>query len=274
MNETDIRDLLEQISRHTDAWNGWSTTPLTVLTMIASIVTILGLVLIFYEYLKYRASKERQELIVKDLIRHLFINAAIMEVVRMKMVGHWEKKHPTEGVFSRFCVLDTDLQLDKIRVKDKNYTRLHSVSLTLRNYNIMSQLAEKHFNDPLFDPREKICDLDELWTRTKKITEKLLALGNATKLKINRTSVQQFIINYYDELKKERAENWSKEKLEERIKREQEIHPISRYGVRTYFDCMFDLRETFDFCVKTKYDEIQIIPFIKDFYITVSTRNL
>ena len=273
MNETEIKYLLEQISNHTNVWDGW-TLMLSVLTMLASLVTIIGLGKICIEYQKHKASKKRQELIVKDIDRHLFINAAIMEVVRMKMVGNWDKMHPTEGVFTRFCVLDTDLQLDKIRVKDKNYTRLHSASLTLRNYNIMSQVAEAHFNDPLFDPREKICDLDELWKRTKRVTEKLLALGNATKLKINRTSVQQFIINYYDELKKERAENWPKEKLEERIKREQEIHPISRYGVRTYFDCIFDLRETFDFCVKTKYDEIQIIPFIKDCYITVSTRNL
>lgn len=271
MTEIDIRDLLEQISQHTDAWNGWSTTPLTVLTMIASIVTILGLILIFYEYLKYRASKERQELIVKDLIRHLFINAAIMEVVRMKMAGNWEKMHPTEGVFSRFCVLDTDLQLDKIRVKDDSYTRLHSVSLTLRNYNIMSQLAEKHFNDPNFDPKEKERDLDELWTRTKRITEKLLELGEYTKLRINKESVEQFVIDYYEEEKRKRKKLPAKEQkklAEEELK----IHPLPRRDDRTLFDAVFELSDIFDYCVKSRHHSTRVIPFTSGPYSTVSSR--
>ena len=273
MTEIDITDLLEQISQHTDAWNGWSTTPLTVLTMIASIVTILGLILIFYEYLKYRASKERQELIVKDLIRHLFINAAIMEVVRMKMAGNWEKMHPTEGVFSRFCVLDTDLQLDKIRVKDDSYTRLHSVSLTLRNYNIMSQLAEKHFNDPNFDPKEKERDLDELWTRTKRITEKLLDLGKYTKLRINKESVKQFVIDYYEEEKRKREEDLSAKELEELVKKELKIHPLPRLGDRAFYDKVFELSDIFDYCVKNRHHSIRVIPFTSGPYSTVSSHQ-
>ena len=273
MNETDIKDILEQISRHTDVWDGWSTTPLTVLTMIASFVTILGLILIFYEYLKYRASKARQELIVKDLIRHLFINAAIMEIVRMKMVGNWEKMHPTEGVFSRFCVLDTDLQLDKIRVKDENYTKLHSVSLTLRNYNIMSELAEKHFNDPHFDPKEKERDLDELWKRTKRVTEKLLELGVYTGLNISTTSVQQFIINYYEEEKRNRGE-LPNEEQEELAKKELKIHPLPRHDDRALFDSTFKLSDIFNYCVKDRYHSIRVVPFTSGPYSTVSTRNL
>ena len=212
MNETEIiKDLLEQISQHTDAWLDWRTVLLSLLTMVGSAATIAGVYIVYKEFWKYRASKKRQKMIVKDLIRHLFINAAILEVVRMKMAGNWEKMHPTEGVFSRFCVLDTDLQLDEIRVKDKNYTRLHSVSLTLRNYNIMSQLAEKHFNDPNFDPKEKERDLDELWTRTKRITEKLLDLGKYTKLRINKESVKQFVIDYYEEEKRKRKKLPAKE---------------------------------------------------------------
>lgn len=268
MNETEIKYLLEQISRHTNVWEGWST-PVTVLTMIASFVTILGVILILYEYLKYKASKKRQELIVKDLVRHLFINAAIMEVVRMKMVGNWDKMHPTEGVFTRFCVLDTDLQLDKIRVKDQSYTRLHSVSLTLRNYNIMSQLAEKHFNDPLFDPKEKESDLDELWKRTKRVTEKLLDLGEFTKLRINKTSVQKFIIDYYEEEIRRREKLPVKEQ-EELAKKELKIHPLPRLDDRAFFDDVFELSDIFDYCVKDRHHTIRVIPFKSGPYTTVS----
>lgn len=65
----------------------WWTTPLTVLTIIASIATICGLYMISKEMRVQKASQERQELIVKDLVRHVLVNAAIMEVIRMKMAG-------------------------------------------------------------------------------------------------------------------------------------------------------------------------------------------
>ena len=137
-NEENVSQLLlRKISENTDAWGDGLSIMLTVLTILASIVTIISLFGVAMELWKRKVSTERQELIIKDLIRHLLVNAAIMEVIRMKMAGKWGKLHPLEGIFSRFCVLDSDLQLVQIRVKDSEYTKLHSLSLFLRNYNIM-----------------------------------------------------------------------------------------------------------------------------------------
>lgn len=251
-NEEELSKLLQkvnEISENTDAWGGWWTTPLTVLTIFASVATICGLFMIFKEMRMQKASMRRQELIVKDLIRHVLVNAAIMEVIRMKMAGQWGKVHPIEGVFTRFCVLDTDLQLSQIRVKDEQYTKLHSLSLFLRNYNIMSQLAEKHFNDPHFDPKEKELELDELWRRTVRITEEFLELGEVAELKINKECVQKFIIDHYNEKKAKRQKPLP------------DIQLPPRTGDCAYYDCNLDLSDTFDFCILDRYDDIRVIPF-------------
>lgn len=251
-NEETISQLLQkvnEISENTNAWGGWWTTPLTVLTIIASIATICGLFMIFKEMRIQKTSQERQELIVKDLVRHVLVNAAIMEVIRMKMVGKWGKVHPIEGVFSRFCVLDTDLQLSQIKVKDEQYTKLHSLSLFLRNYNIMSLLAEKHFNDPHFDPKEKELELDELWRRTVRITEEFLELGKVAKLKIDINYIRKFIIDHYNEKKAKRQKPLP------------DIELLPRTGDRAYYDRKLNLSDIFDFCILDRYEDIRVIPF-------------
>lgn len=244
--ENASQELLQSISDHTDAWGGWMTTPLTILTIFASIATICGLIMIYIEMRRQKASLGRQELIVKDLIRHLFINAAIMEVIRMKMTGKWAQLHPTEGVFTRFCVLDSDLELSQISVTDEQYTKLHRMSLFLRNYNIMSLLAEKHFNDPDFDPKEKELELDELWRRTVTITKEFLRLGDVTKLDITKESVRDFVLVHYPG---KNDSSPSKNDLPE------------RKGDRAYYDNDLNLREVFDDCIIDKYDNIRVIPF-------------
>ena len=251
-NEETISQLLQkvnEISENTNAWGGWWTTPLTVLTIIASIATICGLFMIFKEMRVQKASLDRQERIVKDLIRHVLVNAAIMEVIRMKMTGKCGKVHPIEGVFARFCVLETDLQLSQIRVKDNQYTKLHSLSLFLRNYNIMSQLAEKHFNDPHFDPKEKELELNELWRRTIRITEEFLELGKVARLKIDEESVQKFIIDHYNE------------KRDKRKKPLPDIELPPRTGDCAYYDHKLNLSDIFDFCILDRYEDIRVIPF-------------
>lgn len=245
-DENASQELLQNISDHTDAWGGWMNTSLTILTILASVATISGLIMIYIELRRHKASLGRQELIVKDLIRHLFINAAIMEVIRMKMTGNWGKLHPTEGVFTRFCVLDSDLELSQIRVTDAQYIMLHRMSLFLRNYNIMSQLAEKHFNDPDFDPKEKELELDELWRRTVTITKEFIRLGVVTTLNITKESVREFVYEHYHEID---LSSLPKMTLPERA------------GDRAYYDTELDLSEVFDACIIDKYDNIRVIPF-------------
>ncbi len=242
--------LLKEISVHTDVWEGW-TILLTVLTIIASLVTIFGVFGIVMELRKNKVSVERQRLMVKDVVRHLFINAAIMEVVRMKMEGVWGEKHPQEGVFSRFCVLDTDLQLSQIKVNDSQYTKLHSLSLFLRNYNIMSQLLEKHFCDPQSDPGELQLSLDDLWKRTMRITDDFLELGEISYLKLGRNDVRKFIVDHYEE------------KRVNCKKTLPDIQLPKREGNSAYYDDTkkLDLSEIFDFCLLEKYDEIRILSY-------------
>ena len=248
------QQLLQEISDNTDAWGSWWTTPLTILTIVASLATICGLFMIFKEMRKQKASVERQELIIKDLIRHLFVNAAIMEVIRIKMAGKWGKLHPLEGVFSRFCVLETDLQLGLIRVKDSQFTKLHSLCLLLRNYNIVAQLAEKHFNDPHYDSKEKELELDDLLIRTKKITKEFFELGETVNLKINKNSVREFIIEHY------------KEKKRNRIKPLPNIQLPIRTGDRAFYDTDLNLGIIYDFCILDRYEYIKVIPFKKSMY--------
>lgn len=249
-NEENVSQLLlRKISENTDAWGDGLSIMLTVLTILASIVTIISLFGVAMELWKRKVSTERQELIIKDLIRHLLVNAAIMEVIRMKMAGKWGKLHPLEGIFSRFCVLDSDLQLVQIRVKDSEYTKLHSLSLFLRNYNIMSELAEKHFNDPKYDPKEKELELDELLKRTIKITNEFLELSEKANLKINKKCVEDFIKKHYREKQLKRTEPLPDIQL-----------PV-RAGDRAFYDIKFDLKDIYDFCILDRYDDIRVIPF-------------
>lgn len=249
-NEENVSQLLlRKISENTDAWGDGLSIMLTVLTILASVVTIISLLGVAMELWKRKVSTERQELIIKDLIRHLLVNAAIMEVIRMKMAGKWGKLHPLEGIFSRFRVLDSDLQLDQIRVKDSEYTKLHSLSLFLRNYNIMSELAEKHFNDPKYNPKEKELELDELLKRTIRITSEFLELSKKANLKIDKGCVEDFIKKHY------------KEKQDERTEPLPDIQLPVRVGDRAFYDIEFDLKDVYDFCILDRYDDIRVIPF-------------
>lgn len=243
---------INEISTNTDALGSGFSIFLTVLSIVASIVTIIGLLSIVHQYRKQQITKKRQEYILLDLIRHFFINAAIMEVVRMKMKDKWDKFHPAEGVFSRFCVLNTDLQLDRIQVKDYNYTKLHSLALVMRNYNIMAELAEKHFNDPTYDPKEKERELDDLWERTQRITERFIEFGKETDFNINKGSILTFINEYYEEMK---------EKDREKGKELPNIDIPKREGIRGFYDEVFELKDILDYCIRNRYNSIRVNPF-------------
>lgn len=224
------------------------------ISFVASVVTIMGFYLIYKTIKDQKTSKERQRIIILDLFRHFFINAAIMEVIRMKMSDNWEKLYPQEGTFLKFCVLETDLQLDQIKVKDKDYTVLHSLSLYLRNYNIMAEVAEKHFNNPHFDSKEKENDLNDLWIRTKKISDNLKMIGNFTNLNIKKDDLKESI--------KKRVEEKMvgiKPKVDIKILRRDDIP--KRVGLRDYYDRLFEDSTIFDDCIIAKYNEIRMLSF-------------
>ena len=252
-----LDSLLEQvqsISKHTDAWGDNLSYFLTSLTVLASLATIFGLLGLLYEFKKdskkHTISLDLQKLIVQDLIRHIFVNAAIMEVVRIKMAGNWGKFHPVEGTFSKFCFLDTDLQLDRIKIKDCFYKKQHNLSFLLRNYNIHSTLLEKHFNDPLYNSEEIKKELDELWNRTEEISKDFIELCEVTKLGITTISIHDYIEEHYEEQAKKRKKPLPV------------IDIPDRTGNRDYFDIEFNLGERFNYCIRAKFDDVRVIPFL------------
>ena len=113
----------------------------------------------------------------------------------------------------------------------------------------MSQLAEKHFNDPKYDPKEKELELDDLLGRTVRITDEFLELGKIAKLNINNDSIREFITLHYNEKKAKRQKSLP------------DIRLSARTGNRAYYDDKLNLSEIYDFCILDRYDDIRVIPF-------------
>ena len=166
----------DEISHNTDAWDSFVSGSITLITLFAAIVTIAGLIMLIGEIRQRRFTKERQGLVIKDLIRHLFVNAAIMEALEIKSQGKWNEVRPVEGVFSRFCFLESDFLLADIRIADNQFLRLHSLSVFLRNYNIAAEIAERNFAKPSVPIEEKAALFEDLWGRTERIITELIEL--------------------------------------------------------------------------------------------------
>ena len=242
------------ISHHTDAWDSILSGAITVITVLAAMATLVGLTVIWSELNQRRYTKKRQGLFIKDLIRHLFANAAIMETLQLKSNSQWDKVHPADGVFSRFAVLESDLSLGDIRVKDNQFLKLHSLKIFLRNYNITASIAESTFSCQSIPSKDKNALIDELWKRTKRLVEELLDLGIAAKLLSGsidqpeeaQKEVAVFIKDYYS---KDNAD----------------ITPLpifDRDGSRALFDNLgFGLKDEMDKTITRRMNDIRIIEF-------------
>ena len=77
-----IMKSLESINENTYSYADFPSGLETVLTIIASLVTIAGAFLLGYEYYRRQVSKKCQKRIILDLIRHLMVNNAIIEVIK------------------------------------------------------------------------------------------------------------------------------------------------------------------------------------------------
>ena len=203
-------------------------------------------------------TKKRQSALIKDLIRHLFENAAIIEAIKIKTKGQWDKKHPEEGTFKRFCVLENDLSLGDINVKDEQFIKLHSLCLYMRNYNIAVEIAEKNFNCQSVSNEEKSDEIIDLWHRTKKTVNELVQLGFAANLLKGRKpnndgESQENLPNELAEFIKEHID-LENQKIDPRIKK--------RAGDATLFDDDYwGLKNHFDKLISKKIKEIRVVPF-------------
>lgn len=68
----------------------------------------------------------------------------------------------------------------------KNFDQIHELNLFMRNYNIASEVAERHFANPSYPVELKKRDLDDLFSRAVSITNRLLGLAKRFELKIDK----------------------------------------------------------------------------------------
>lgn len=171
---TDIKNFIEVF------WQS-ITTEDTILfnfiSFLASFVTIGGVLSLGYYFLRKKVSKECQKKILLDLIRHIFVNCSIVEIVRIKIQRAGVFMRPVDGVFQRFTFLDNDMDLGRFSVTSRNFEKIHSACLSMRNYNISADVAEKYLTMSDIPLKMRIRNLDEVFDRGVKVTKKLIELG-------------------------------------------------------------------------------------------------
>ena len=188
------------VESNTNSFEGFSLW-VTVFTFTASLVTIVGFATIFYELWKSKTSRECQEKIILDLIRHMFVNSAISEAIRYRLSRN-EYEHK-DGVLARFCVLDSDMALTNLPLTAKNYEQLHELQLLLRNYNSVAQYAEKHFADKELSAEQKMKDLDELVSRSVRLTNEFLAYAKHVGLRLDHSTVIDYINKTCEQIRRD-----------------------------------------------------------------------
>lgn len=192
----DIEQILtvaKEISDNTDAWADWVSVAMTIISLVASIVTIAGIVMFYIEYQKNKISRSCQKKVILDLVRHFFVNNVILELIRENFA---EGKRPIDGVFLRFSTLASDENLCKLSNNDKGFDEIHQLCLLLRNYNIAVGCAEKHFSESSCSDVERLNDIDEIYVRSVKITDKLIVLAQTLKLGINNDLVKEHLFSF------------------------------------------------------------------------------
>ncbi len=200
-----------------------------LVSFLASIVTIAGFGSIFFYYLRIKISKHCQKKIIIDLIRHFYINCVIIEIIRARLTKEKFKIRPTDGVFSRFAVLDTDMCLDRFSVNSRNFEMMHEICLLFRNYNIVAGVAEKHFADPNISVDLKKQDMIDLFSRAVKVTRSLFDLSESLKLGITKESIVLFL---EQDLQSAKKGPWPEDIVEN------DILPRDKFDDHSYYDEM------------------------------------
>lgn len=186
---------IDTISSNTNAFDGVFSSLTTIFAFVASFVTIAGLSMLIMEYIKRRTSKEWQRKIILDLIRHFMVNNAIIEVIRSRTGGKPDTFHPVEGVLSRFATLDSDTDLARFAVTEKNYEKIHDLSLRIRNYNNYVCFLDKHICDSGYPREAKARELEDVFRRSLMITEDLMKLCRLQGVELTPEMVHDYIKN-------------------------------------------------------------------------------
>ena len=187
-----IMKSLESINENTYSYADFPSGLETVLTIIASLVTIAGAFLLGYEYYRRQVSKKCQKRIILDLIRHLMVNNAIIEVIKGKLTGNPYYK-PQRGVFERFATLESDVDLGRFSVNAKNYEIIHNLSLKIRNYNSVVCILDENFRNTNISPTVLDKGMDDVFYRAVEVSKDLLKLSRNIGIEITDEELHTYI---------------------------------------------------------------------------------
>lgn len=237
------------VSRHTDNLSGFSGW-VTWSSFIASIITIIGLIMIGFEISERKSSIRCQKKIMLDLIRHFFTNNAISEVIRLKLSSN-DDVTLREGILQRYCVLDSDIDLGQLSYSSKSYEHLHSLRVKLRNYNISAMIAEKHFTDSDYPKDKKLADLDDILSRSIRLTEGFISFAKKRNMKLDDAVVKKYIRDYY--MDEDRIPRWQNEgKIDYSIR-----IPLREPGTkRAFYDDNYSLSDIEDLLIRERYSYV------------------
>lgn len=140
----------------------------------ASVVTIIGIIAIIVPLIQHvqstRISRKRKQLILQDIIRHLFVNLAIVEILRKKLNdAGYAYGYPDEGIFRRLAFMPEDCNFHRLSNDADMYDRIHEMELVMRNYNISTEVACSHFVNPLIGEETRQRDLEDLAQRSVRL---------------------------------------------------------------------------------------------------------
>ena len=232
------------------------------ISFFASIVTIAGFVSIFFYYRRIRISKHCQQKIIIDLIRHFFINCVIIEIIRAKSEKEKFAMRPTDGVFSRFAVLDTDMCLERFSVNSRDFEMIHEIGLLFRNYNIVTGVAEKHFADRKMSNDLKIQVLNDLFFRAVKATKLLFELSKRLKLGVDEATIASLLKakSATEETKTDSVELATKGLWPAGIEESDILRPRDLFPNHSYYDVRLGLTDIFDLCILQHATSFYFIP--------------
>lgn len=168
-----------------DFWNNidWSRVA-EFATILGACSAITGIIMFSWEFRKKKISDGRKTLIFQDFLRHLFINTAIIELVRHRIqeAGGYDRVYPEEGVFERMKFLPEDFRLSRFRSSDACFDKMHDLELLMRNYGVSLDIANKHLSDQRLEEKYKKAALEDLDKRAKDLIVNIYCLANSLKL--------------------------------------------------------------------------------------------
>lgn len=169
---------LEHLSEKTFWHHGVPEFVFDSMAFIASMTALGAIITVYYKYRQYERNKDCKSQILGEIVRYLYVNDTIIEIIRLKMEERgWERGvHPHEAIIRRFKFPDKDLDISDFAMTAKNYNKVREFQLFMRNYNIMVDIAAKHFEDENVEKMVKVCDLAELQHRSHRLLDRIYGL--------------------------------------------------------------------------------------------------